>query len=89
MGTRPPSLDYAVSHGSSMGVPTDYLEAVKYASQHVVPDPIPPTAAFGALQGALFVTLSELISKQVTAEQALTQLQQRMVQLEKQNGLLH
>jgi len=79
VASRPATTAYAIKQGAARyGVPAQFLSAIGYASGHVEPNAIPATAAFAVIQNTLFTTLSELISAQITAPQALTQLQTQM-----------
>lgn len=88
VGTRPASLQYAIQHASTLGVPADFLKAIDYATEHIDPNPLPPSPVFGQTQADLFVILSQLETKQITQAQALTDLQQRMTMTLQEAGLL-
>jgi multiple sugar transport system substrate-binding protein len=87
VSTRPATLDYAEAHATRYGVPTDYITAIKYGSQHVEPNAIPSTPAFGAVQAQLFVVLSELETGQVSVSAGLAQLQSEFTATVKRYGL--
>jgi ABC-type glycerol-3-phosphate transport system substrate-binding protein len=87
VATRPSTFDYAATHAAKYDVPTDYVEAAKYAVAHIEPNAIPATAAFPVIQNSLFVTLSDLITGSVTPKQAVRMLQSQMIPILQQYGL--
>jgi multiple sugar transport system substrate-binding protein len=87
VATRPATFDYAAKHAAQFNVPNDYVTAVKYAVAHIEPNAIPATAAFPVIQNSLFVTLSDLITGQVTPKQAVQMLQSQMIPILQQYGL--
>lgn len=78
VATRPNTLTYAIAHASKSKIPADYLAALRYGIQHIEPNAIPVTAAFGAVQSQLFVILSDMISGQTQPADAVKSLQSQM-----------
>jgi ABC-type glycerol-3-phosphate transport system substrate-binding protein len=87
VATRPATLAYAIKNAAKFNTPTDYLQAVQYSTQHIEPNAIPVTAAFTVIQNTLFITLSQLITSQVSPSQADSQLQSQMTQQLQKFGL--
>lgn len=87
VATRPSVLEVAIENAASYDVPADYIAAIGYGSQHVMSNAIPNTPAFGAVQAQLFVVLSELITRQVSNEEALEKLQTQFIATLAENGL--
>lgn len=88
VATRPATMKAAVANAAGYGVPADYLKAIGYGSEHIMANAIPQTPAFAVIQSKLFVTLSRLMTKQITATQALEQLQKEFTETLKEYKLI-
>jgi ABC-type glycerol-3-phosphate transport system substrate-binding protein len=62
VATRTATLDYAIAHASTYGIPASFLVGVRYGIQHIEVNAIPVTAAFTDIQSQLFVILSDMIT---------------------------
>jgi multiple sugar transport system substrate-binding protein len=62
VATRTATLDYAIAHASTYGIPANFLVGVRYGIQHIEVNAIPVTAAFTDIQSQLFVILSDMIT---------------------------